>query len=58
MPLLILKMAGHCRAAYPKLLPTNIFKCATSTPILKIAWKKKKNVSYNFIKNWTKEKVK
>lgn len=42
MPLLILKMAGHCRAAYPKLLPTNIFKCATSTPILKIAWKKKK----------------
>lgn len=38
------KMSGQCRAVYPELLPTNIYKCATSTPILKTFWKEETQV--------------
>ena len=33
------KMSGQCRAMYPELLSTYIYKCATSNPILETVWK-------------------
>lgn len=37
IPHLLWKMSGQCRAVYPELLSTNIYKCAT--PILETVWK-------------------